>query len=182
MKLNLFIALSLIAVYFWLRPIKPSPKLATPLVVETAPPLPKMEQAPTESPQVISPLTSQTIVSQDIQSEPQKDLQSEWNSHVLRHLQSLEPARAAIIYQSYLEEEAIYQQGVEKTLLASLKQLSRLNGESDTEQIVDDKSALKLHEENIKEILGPHYGYIARERKEFFGAYQSIRVKNEQVE
>lgn len=102
-------------------------------------------------------------------------IEDEWSKEIYLHCQYVDRENADKLYNSYLKARKEYIAPQETTLLDSLNDLSRLNGES----ITNENDNLEPEDEQdafitqLRRIFREHYGYIETQRKIFLDAHST---------
>jgi hypothetical protein len=100
-------------------------------------------------------------------------IEDEWSKEIYLHCQYVDRENADKLYNSYLKARKEYIAPQETTLLDSLNDLSRLNGES----ITNENDNLEPEDEQdafitqLRRIFREHFGYIQTQRKIFLDAH-----------
>ena len=100
-------------------------------------------------------------------------IEDEWSKEIYIHCQYVDRENADKLYDSYLKARKVYIAPQETTFLDNLDDLSRLNGES----ITNENENLEPEDEQdafitqLRRIFREHYGYIQTQRKIFLDAH-----------
>jgi hypothetical protein len=103
------------------------------------------------------------------------EIEANWSKEIYLHCQYLDRENADKLYESYLKARKEYLVPQETNLSDTLNDLSRLNGESITNEndYLDPQQEQDEFITQLHRIFREHYGYIEAQRKIFLDAHHT---------